>query len=426
MAQEPTFVIAGASLAGAKAAEALRGTGFDGRIMLIGSERHLPYERPALSKDYLQGKADISSVFVHYDDWYEDNRIELVLERTVAVIDRDNREITMVGGPLEEKLGYDRLLLATGASPRRLNVPGARLGGVMYLRTLHDSDALRTVLTGSARVVVIGAGWIGLEVAAAARSAGAEVTVLEAAAQPLLRVLGPEIAPVFARLHHDHGVDLRFGAEITELVGSDGRVTGVRLADGGLVEADVVVVGVGVAPNAGVAQAAGLPVDNGVVVDAALRTADPAVFAAGDVANAFHPLFGGHIRVEHWANALNQPATAARSMLGHDEPYTRVPYFYTDQYDLGMEYSGYVPPSTEQPQVIVRGSLDRWEFIAFWLADDRLLAGMNVNIWDVTDPIERLIRSRRPVDADRLADPDVPLEELADAAEAAARESASR
>ena len=283
--------------------------------------------------------------------------------------------------------------------------------GVLSLRRVGDSDQIKATFQAASRVAVIGAGWIGLETAAAARAAGVEVTVLEAAELPLLRVLGAEVARVFAGLHREHGVDLRFGVQVSEITTAGGRASGVRLGDGSHIQADAVIVGVGIAPNTQLAEAAGLPVSNGVVVDAALRSADPDVFAAGDVASAMHPVLGRHIRVEHWANALNQPQAAARAMLGQDVAYDNVPYFYTDQYDLGMEYAGYVEPG-RYDQVVFRGDVDRREFIAFWLADGRVLAGMNVNIWDVNDTVQALVRSGRTVDAGKLADPGVPLGDL--------------
>ena len=307
---------------------------------------------------------------------------------------------------------YDKLLLATGASPRSLPVPGADAEGVHLLRTLDDSDALRSLLAGIRRLVVIGAGWIGLEVTAAARQAGVEVSVVESAELPLLRVLGPEVARVFADLHAGHGVDLRFGASLTAIRTDNGRATGVTLADGTEIDADAVLVAVGVSPNSQLAEAAGLDVDNGILLDAALRSSDENVFAAGDVANAEHPFYGGRIRVEHWANALNQPAAAAAAMLGQPASYDRLPYFYTDQYELGMEYVGYVAPGGYD-QVVFRGDVPGREFIAFWLSEGRVLAGMNVNVWDVVDDIRSLIQSRAVVDAGRLADPAVPLAELA-------------
>jgi 3-phenylpropionate/trans-cinnamate dioxygenase ferredoxin reductase subunit len=282
---------------------------------------------------------------------------------------------------------------------------------VHYLRQAHESDRLKAAFRPDARVVVIGAGWIGLETAAAARLAGAHVTVLEAAELPLLRVLGREVAQVFADLHRAHGVDLRPSARIAEITGSAGAADGVRLTDGTRIAADAVVVGVGITPNADLATAAGLAVDNGIVTDEHLRASAVDVYAAGDVANAYHPFLGRHIRVEHWANALNQPQAAARAMLGQQVAYDRLPYFFTDQYDLGMEYTGYVEPDGYD-RVVFRGAPSSGEFIAFWLAGGRVLAGMNVNVWDVTEPIQELVRSRETVDPERLADPLVPLASL--------------
>jgi 3-phenylpropionate/trans-cinnamate dioxygenase ferredoxin reductase subunit len=301
--------------------------------------------------------------------------------------------------------------VTTGSSARHLPVPGADLPGVLYLRRVADSEQLKTTFQTASRVAVIGAGWIGLEATSAARAAGVEVTVLEAADLPLLRVLGPEVAQVFAGLHREHGVDLRFGVKVAEITASDGRANGVLLGDGTHVPAEAVIVGVGITPNTQLAEAAGLQVSNGIVVDSQLRSTDPDIFAAGDVASAFHPLLGAHIRVEHWANALNQPQTAARAMLGQDVAYDRVPYFFTDQYDLGMEYSGYVEPGGYD-EVVFRGDVGQREFIVFWLSGGRVLAGMNVNIWDVNDAVQDLVRAARPADSGRLANPEVPLQEV--------------
>ncbi|GAA4842969.1 NAD(P)/FAD-dependent oxidoreductase [Kitasatospora terrestris] len=405
---DDAFVIVGAGLAGAKAAEALRAEGHAGPVVLIGEEGERPYERPPLSKDYLLGRAGREKIFVHPADWYREHDVDLRLSTAVTAVDPAARTVTLAGG---ERLGFTRLLLATGSSPRRIPVPGGDAEHVLYLRRVEDSERLRAAFRPGARVVIVGAGWIGLEAAAAARAADCEVTVLEAAELPLLRVLGREVAQVFADLHRAHGVDLRFGVQVAEI-----RPDAVLLGDGTAVPADAVLVGVGISPDTGLAEAAGLAVDNGVRTDEHLRTSHPDVFAAGDVANAFHPLYGRPIRVEHWANALNQPAVAARSMLGRDAVYDRVPYFFTDQYDLGMEYTGYAEPGGYD-RVVFRGDVAGREFIAFWLAaDGRVLAGMNVNVWDVVDPIRALCRSGRPVDAGRLADPAVPLTDLADAA----------
>jgi 3-phenylpropionate/trans-cinnamate dioxygenase ferredoxin reductase subunit len=409
---ERTFVIVGAGLAGAKAAETLRTEGFEGRVVLIGEEPERPYERPPLSKGYLLGTDDRDTAFVHGPDWYAENKVDLRLSRQVTALDPDAHTITLDGG---EVLGYDRLLLATGARPRRLDVPGADLDGVRYLRTMADSDALRASVADGARVVVVGAGWIGLEVAAAARSRGAAVTVVEADTLPLRRVLGDEVAAVFADLHRAHDVTFRFGSGVREFHGVDGRLAGVVLSDGTELAADLAVVGVGVQPNTALAEAAGLDVDNGVRVDAGLRTSAPDVFAAGDVANVDSPLVGQRLRVEHWANALDGGPAAAKAMLDQPVSYDQVPYFYTDQYELGMEYAGYAEPGGYD-EVVFRGGRSVADgFVVYWLKSGRVLAGMNVNVWDVNDDIKELVRAGyagRAVDTARLADPDVAMSEL--------------
>ena len=406
MSPPRTITIVGASLAGAKAAETLREEGFEGRVVVIGEEAERPYERPPLSKDYLRGEADRAKVYVHDEDFAATHDIELRTSSLVEAVDVAAHQVVLAGG---ERQDYDRLLVAVGAEPRRLDVPGADLPGVLYLRTVADSDALRGRLDQGGHAVVIGAGWIGAEVAASARQKGLQVTLIEQGDVPLERVLGPEVGAVYRDIHTDHGVRFLGGAGVAALDGS-GRVERVRLADGTAIECDFVVVGVGVTPRTGLAEAAGLTVDNGIVVDEHLRSSARDVFAAGDVANAFHPFYGTHIRVEHWANALNQGPAAARNMLGKDAPYERLPYFFSDQYDVGMEYTGY---ATAWDRVVFRGDPASREFIAFWLKDDRVLAGMNVNVWDVTDPIQALIRRRIPVDPRALSDPDVPLEDLA-------------
>jgi 3-phenylpropionate/trans-cinnamate dioxygenase ferredoxin reductase subunit len=417
MSTDNAMVIVGASLGGARAAEAMRNEGFDGPVTLIGSEDETPYERPPLSKDYLMGKHGREKLYVQPREWYGEHDVDLRLGTTVTGVDPGAHEVVLAGGQAGgSRVGYTKLLLTTGSTPRRMPVPGADLDGVLYLRDVGDSDRIKAAFERASRIAVIGAGWIGLETAAAARAAGAEVTVLEVAELPLLRVLGREVAEVFAKLHTDHGVDLRTGVQVAEITGGaggTGRASGLRLSDGAQVDADVVIVGVGITPNVELAAAAGLRVDNGVVTDAQLRTSDADIFAAGDVANAFHPLIGKHIRVEHWANARHQPVAAARAMLGQDVTYDRVPYFYTDQYDLGMEYAGYVEPDG-YAEVVFRGDVPGREFVAFWLGDDaRVLAGMNVNIWDVNEAISALVRSGKPVSNDALADPSVPLDSLA-------------
>jgi 3-phenylpropionate/trans-cinnamate dioxygenase ferredoxin reductase subunit len=402
-------VIVGAGLAGAKSAEALRSQGFTGRLVLLGAEQHRPYERPPLSKDYLNGKVGREEVFVHGPDWYGEHDVQLGLGHEVTGIDRAAHRVRLADG---STVGYDTLVLATGASPRRLSVPGAAAAGVHYLRTLDDSETLGRALTSISHLVVIGAGWIGLEISAAARAAGVAVTVVESAELPLLRVLGPEVARVFAGLHRQHGVDFRFNTALAEILTRDNTAVGVRLADGTEIAADAVLAAVGAIPETQLAEAAGLDVDNGIVVDATLRTSDPDIYAVGDVARAAHPFYERHIRVEHWANALEQPATAAAAVLGGSDPYVELPYFFTDQYDLGMEYVGLVEPGGYD-EVVFRGDVAGREFIAFWLSDKRVLAGMNVNVWDVTEPIRTLIRSRAAIDPARLADSANLLEDLA-------------
>jgi 3-phenylpropionate/trans-cinnamate dioxygenase ferredoxin reductase component len=414
MTTDRTFVIVGASLAGAKAAETLRAEGFDERVVLIGAEDERPYERPPLSKDYLRGEAERETVYVHPEGFYAEHDIELRLGRTAVSVNVAGRELALDDG---ERLRYDRLLLATGAEPRRLSIPGGDLDGVLYLRSVADCDALRARLDRGGAVVVIGAGWIGAEVAASARQRGLEVTVIDPLTVPLERVLGTEVGAVYRDIHLDHGVQMLLGTGVEAFEGGT-AVERVRTSDGRVLDCDFVVVGVGVQPRIGLAVQAGLAVENGILVDEHLQTSAAGVFAAGDVANAHHPFYEERIRVEHWANALHQGPVAARAMLGEPDVYDRLPYFFSDQYDVGMEYAGF---ARSWDRVIFRGDPATREFIVFWLTGDRVVAGMNVNVWDVIDPIQRLIGERVAVDDRRLADPDVPLAELvpADAGSAA-------
>jgi 3-phenylpropionate/trans-cinnamate dioxygenase ferredoxin reductase subunit len=401
------FVIVGAGMAGGKAAETLREEGFDGRVVLTGSEPERPYERPPLSKDYLRGESERAAVYLQEDpSWYEQHEVELRASTSVESIDVGERAVVLDG---DERIEYDALLLATGAEPRRLAVPGADLEGVHVLRTLEDCDALRGVLDRGGRLVVVGAGWIGCEVAASARQRGMEVAVIEPQSVPLERVLGPDLGAFYRDVHADHGVALRLGTGVEAIEGA-GRVERVRASDGTTLEADAVLIGVGVTPRTALAEGV-LDVDNGILVDAGLRTSADGVFAAGDVANHDHPLLG-RLRVEHWANALEQGPAAARAMIGQDVSYDRVPYFFSDQYDVGMEYAGHSRPDDE---VVFRGDPATREFVAFWLRDGRVAAGMNVNVWDVNEHIQALVRSGMSIDVARLTDPDVALDELAGA-----------
>lgn len=403
---DQTFVIVGAALAGAKAAETLRSEGFEGRIVLIGAEDERPYERPPLSKDYLRRETERDQAYVHGEGFYAAGEIELRTGTVVDAIDVSGRTVTLAGG---EQVGYDALLLATGAAPRRLPVPGDDLEGVHYLRDMRDCDALAARLERGGRAVVVGSGWIGAEVAASARQKGLDVVLVEEHDVPLQEILGREMGEIYAAIHREQGVELVAGVAVEAFEGS-GAVEAVRLAGGQRLECDFAVVGVGVEPRVELASAAGIAVDNGVLADARLATSAPRVFAAGDVANAEHPFYGSRLRVEHWHNALEQGPAAARSMLGKGSAYDRIPYFFSDQYEVGMEYAGL---GGEDDEVVFRGDVDGREFIAFWLsADGRVTAGMNVNVWDVTDQIQALIRSRAAVDRARLLDVDVPLEEL--------------
>ncbi|WP_235825264.1 NAD(P)/FAD-dependent oxidoreductase [Agromyces badenianii] len=409
MTKAPNFVIVGGGLAGATAAKTLREEGFEGRIHLIGAEPHHPYIRPPLSKDFLSGAAPRDSVFVESPEWYGRHDVDVHLGTSAVSLDASAQRVQLDSG---DALDYDAVLLATGSSARRLDIPGAGLQGVRELRTLDDSEALHAELAGGGRrLVLIGSGWIGMEVAATARTLGNEVTVLERDPIPLANALGDELGTMFADLHAEHGVELRPSVAVAEITGEGGRATGVRLDSGELIAADLVLVGVGAVPNLELARQAGAAIGSGVLTDAALRTGLPNVYAAGDIAEAYHPLAGMRLRSEHWANALHGGAAAARSMLGRPVSYDDIPYFYTDQYDLGMEYSGF-GPLARGADLVYRGDRSGREFIVFWVAAGRVVAGMNVNVWDVNEAVQGIIRRGEPVDARRLADERVPLEEL--------------
>ncbi|HEY0249613.1 MAG TPA: FAD-dependent oxidoreductase [Gryllotalpicola sp.] len=402
------IVIIGGGLTAATAAETLREEGYDGDVMIIGSERHLPYLRPPLSKEYLSDPAkEPAETYVHPWDWYHEHRVHILTGTLAVELDLVDSQVIL---DETSSVGFDRALIATGAKPRPLRVPGAEASGVYYLRTLDDSAELRDALkTGGHRVVVIGTGWIGMETAAAARGYGNEVTVVGRGAVPLSSAIGPELGTIYGQLHRDRGVQFRLQREIRELVVADGAVTGVATGnEGEVIPADIVIVGLGATPNVEIAEDAGLEVGNGVLASAALVTSAPNVFAAGDVANAMHPALGRRLRSEHWANAIGGGKAAARSMLGRHVVYDDVPYFYSDQYDVGMEYAGY-PVLAADTQPVFRGDVASREFIAFWVSGGRLVAGMNVNVWDVSDDIQAVIRSGRTVDVARLTDPNVPI-----------------
>jgi len=393
-ASSDAMVIVGGGLAGMKAIEELRDQGYGGPISLVAAEDHLPYERPVLSKGFLLGSESRDSAFTHDQQWYADHAVELVLGDPAVKLDPAGHKITTGSG---REIGYRKLLLATGSEPRTLSLPGADAAGVFTLRDVDDADKIDTALkdlTQAGRpLVIIGGGWIGLEVAAAARQRGVDVTVLEALDQPLLGVLGPEVAQVFAGLHTEHGVQLVTGAKVAGIETESGRATAVTTDDGTGYDADAVLIGVGAAPRISLAADAGIAVDHGVLTDGSLQTSDPDVYAAGDIAEVDHPLIGGRVRVEHWAWANDTGPVAARAMLGQDAAIDFLPFFFTDQYDLGMEYIGYVAPGS-QPQVELRGDVAGRQFQAYWIVDGKVAAGMHVNDWDNgIDPIKEIVLS---------------------------------
>lgn len=401
-----TVVIAGAGLAGATTAVELRERGFDGRILLLGAEEHHPYIRPPLSKEYLKGEGDLGDAYVKPGEWYSEHDVEFLPGTVAGSFDPGAHELFVAGGG---RLTYDSLVLATGATPRSLEVPGSGRGDVLRLRTIEDSQRLYAALeVGSRRVVVVGSGWIGMEVAAAARGYGNDVTVVGRREVPLAGAIGPELGGVFERLHRDNGVSFVTGA-VAAVEG--GAAHAVVLRSGERLPADLVVAGVGAAPDLLVAERSGLALENGVLTDKGMRTSAEDVYAVGDLANPYLPAIGRHLRSEHWANAIAGGTVAARSILGERAAYDDIPYFYSDQYDLGMEFSGYAPLMAGA-RVVYRGDVDARAFVAFWLRGDRVVGGMNVNVWDVQDDIQRLIRSGDRIDPARLTDESVDLAAL--------------
>ncbi len=401
------MVIIGGGLAAGSAAETLRSEGYEGEITIVADEAHTPYQRPPLSKGFLKGDEGLDAVILHDDDWYAQQRIDVRTSTSATVIRTGAHTVELSDG---SQLSYDKLLLATGSSPRVLPIPGHDLPGVHMLRRLDDAEALKAELgAGGKKLVLIGSGWIGMEVAATARQLGNDVTILERDPVPLAIALGTEMGGVFRTLHEHNGVDLRTSVGVERIEGTE-RATGV-VVDGQTVPADLVLIGVGAIPNTKLAEDAGIVVERGILTDASLRTSAPDVFAAGDVANAMHPVLGQRMRSEHWANALGAGPVAARAMLGQDVVHDMIPYFYSDQFDLGMELSGY-PPLMADAQLVVRGDLDKREFVVFWVQGRRVVGGMNVNVWDVNETVQKLIASGADVDLDALANPEVALDSL--------------
>lgn len=405
MDSSQSIVIVGAGLAGSKASEELRKSGFEGKVIIIGNEPFRPYDRPPLSKEYLRGEKQFDEIAVHDDQFYSENNIDLLLSSEIVGVNPSKHVVTLSN---TDTIHFDKLLLATGAEPRKLSVPGAQLDDVYYLRSIRDSDSLRQRLIQKPKVAVIGAGWIGAEVAASARQLGCEVSLIEMGSLPLERVLGSEIGEIYRKLHDDHGIDLHFSVGVDEILGST-QVQGVKLSNNSTVPAEVVVVGIGVSPRVELAEDAGIHVDNGIVVDEHLETSVPGIFAAGDVASAFHPRYGTHIRLEHWSAALNQGSAAAKGLLGNPVVYDRIPYFYSDQYDMGMEYRGYAP---QYDEVVIRGDATQNQFIAFWLRHGRIRAAMNVNIWDQGKNLESIVKSDKIIEKSLLVDTNKNLDQL--------------
>ncbi len=409
-----TFVIVGGGLAAAEAAKTLRGDGFDGDIVIVGEEPHLPYERPELSKGYLRGETARTSLLVRDEDAYATERIEV--RSGVAATELRLAESTVVldGG---RTVRFDALLLATGAAPRRGGLSDADLPGVHVLRTFEDADAIREAARTSSSAVVVGGGWIAAETAASLAQLGLAVSLVVPGSLPLERHVGRAVGEHIAALHRRHGVSIMSGSRVTGITGTT-SADGVALADGRVVRGDLVVLGLGAAPRTELAAAAGLAVADGIVVDELLQTGAHRVFAAGDVASAWHPRYGEHVRSEHWDNARRQARTAARNMLGRREPYDRVPYVFSDQFEDSMELLGRRQPGDEA--VLRRAMPDAAGLVAFWLADGRVVAGMHVSTPGVKRAINRLIEGGRIVDPRLLADVRVPLDDLPDAVERSA------
>ena len=383
------IILVGGGLATGTAVRELRTQGYDGELVVIAGERHAPYERPPLSKGYLLGNDPAEKALVNEESWYAAHDVDLRTGVTVDAVDPDQRTLTAGG----EELAWSGLLLATGAMPRRLALADDSGAPVHYLRTLEDSTALKEQLKPGARIGIIGGGWIGLEVASAARQAGAEVVVLEALEQPLLNVVGPQVGALFAQLHREKGVDVRTGVHIEEIThDSDG--TTIRSAVGDTLAVDRLVVGVGVQPVADLAADAGIAVDNGVLVDAGLHTSAPGVIAAGDVANVDHPVLGHRLRVEHWDTAIKHGTVAATNLLGGNALADHLPYFFTDQYALGLEYVGHPGPDGFDRVVITgdtEGPVEGRVFRVWWMRGNRVVAGMPVNDWDAIDRVRELV-----------------------------------
>ncbi len=399
------IVVVGAGQAGGWAAKTLRDEGFEGRIAVIGEEPYPPYERPPLSKEVLLGREPAESSYLWPEGSFDGWGVELRTGVAATGIDRTAKTVSLGDG---ETLAYDKLLIATGGRVRKLPLEGAALDGVHYLRGIDDSAAIRADLGAGARIVVIGGGWIGLEVAAAARTLGAEVAVVEALDMLCARALTPDMAAYLLDVHRGRGVDVRLGAAVEALTG-EGRVTGARLAGGETLAATAVVIGIGIVPNVELAEAAGIEVDNGIRVDALCRTSDPDIFAAGDVTNHPNRLLGRNIRLESWENAQNQGIAAARAMLGGETPYCEIPWFWSDQYDVNIQLVG-LPSAFDD--TVTRGERAQGSFVEIYLKDGRIDGAAAINSPRDIRFARRLMQAEKIVDPAALADPAVKLQAL--------------
>ncbi len=405
MSSGKTFAIIGAGQSGGWTAKTLRDEGFEGRIILFGDEPYPPYERPPLSKEVLLGDQPVESTYLWPDGFYDEWNMEMRLGTRVASISPAGHSLTLENG---ETVSYDRLMIATGGRARPLRVPGADLDGVHLLRAISDTIAIRKGISQGSRFFVVGGGWIGLEVAAAARKQGAEVTLVEALDQLCGRALTPEFAARLLKIHQGHGVDIRLNTSIDHFEG-DGSVARAVLSDGNAVECATAVIGIGLIANTELADAAGLQVDNGIVVDELGRTSDPDIFAAGDVTNHPNALLGRRIRLESWENAQNQAIAAAKSMLDKGAAYTEVPWFWSDQYDVNIQLAG-LPVDCDQ--TVLRGDPDAPEFIEFYLKDGRIDGAAAMNNPRDLRFTKRLIQAQKIVDPAQLADPAVKLQAI--------------
>jgi 3-phenylpropionate/trans-cinnamate dioxygenase ferredoxin reductase component len=400
VAESRPLVIVGANLTGGAAATTLRTEGFDGNIVLIGAEPHPPYERPPLSKEYLRGEATAESTLLHTEDWYQENGVELRLSTRATRIDPSESIVELEGG---ERVRYEKVLVATGGTNRRLSLPGADLEGIHELRTVEDADRIKADAVPGCKAVVVGAGFIGSEVAASLRRLAVEVDVVEIFEVPLLRVVGREVGRVYETIHRDEGVRFHFDQVVERFEGT-GRVESVVTSQGTRIDCDLVVVGIGIDPNTEFVNGTRVAVDNGIVVDELCRTSVPGIYAAGDVANHYHPVFERRLRVEHWDNALKQGAAAARSMIGRGTPFDDPHWFWSDQYEHNLQYMGF---AEEWDQLVVRGSIEQRSFAGFYLKDGVVKAAVGVNRGKDVRRARELIRSRVSVDPAALRDEDI-------------------